>query len=116
MKALKVLKVTTIIQAVHAVLIATSAVSVLLYAAYNIEWLLPVAFVLLFYSVYFPVPLPCLFVNLSCLFSARRNPEEKERLGSRWLIVPVMFVGSILLFLIVVWAFAVAPEIRGTKW
>jgi len=116
MKALKVFKVTTVIQAVHAVLIATSAVSVLLYAAYNIEWLLPVAFVLLFYSVYFPVPLPCLIINLVYLFSAWRNPEEKERLGSRWLIVPVMFVGSILLFLIVVWAFGVAPEISGTKW
>lgn len=116
MKALKVFKVTTVIQAVHAVLMITSAVSVLLYAAYNIEWFLPVAFVLLFYSVYFPVPLPCLIINLVYLFSAWRNPEEKERLGSRWLIVPVMFVGSILLFLIIVWAFGVAPEISGTKW
>lgn len=102
MKTLRVLKITSIIQAIFCFFCLAVIGCLFLGASLDHSILISIACLLLFGTVNFSMYIPpvCFFINLIYFLGDRKNPEQRKLIGKKWIWIFVWLIVGTACFVI----------------
>ena len=100
MKTMKWLKTAAVLQAVYVFSCVSSTVCFALFRWLDMRILFDIANVLVYGWIASPIGPLTLIVGLVLFLVERGNPEQRQRIGKKWLWFPAMFVLDLLLWVV----------------
>jgi len=99
MKTLKALKITSILQIIYCVYCFVPIICLLIGGGSPVSLLTDISILLFYFVVINPIAIICFIICLSYFLSERKNPEQRQLIGKKWIWIFIWPIIATILYI-----------------